>query len=329
MLIYIMERIADIDIAKGIGILMVMGLHCGFHQEWMATFEMPLFFILSGLFFKADIPFRQFLTKKTNTLLVPYLFFETPKLTYDFWYFLNHDVSIIECYTNSSIPTTTWFILCLFEIQIACYAIFKVTNARAWLVTIAAGLFMTGYCLSTAHTYNFLFLCSAITGASFFFTGYLTKRLITIKSRPVVFAASGGAMLAICYLVWTINHPNIFYRGNSLDDYLPFVAAMALFGSAGVISISKTFSSRLVEFFGRNSLIVLGTHLYIFLIFEKLIANLHPMQLFLTGVLLEIPIILVLRKFLPSVCGLKPLLGSCRSNQTSIQRLDPSEKLAN
>lgn len=326
-----MRRVTDIDIAKGIGILMVMGLHCGFHQDWMTTFEMPLFFILSGLFFKADMPFRQCLTKKINTLLIPYIFFEAPKLAYDFWYFASHDVSIIECYTSSSVPTTTWFILCLFEIQIACYAIFKVSNAKVWLISVAAALFLAGYRLSAAHIYNFLFLCSAVTGSSFFLTGYLAKKLITKSPEPVISAASGGIMLAICYLIWNIDHPNVFYRGNRLDDYLPLVIAMAFCGSAGIISLSKSFNSRFVEFFGRNSLIILGTHLYVFLIFERLNANLHPMLLFLTGVILEIPIILTLRKFLPYLCGIKPLFGNYQSNPThpiDRQSLNSSKELA-
>lgn len=38
------QRNTYIDIAKGIGIIMVLGLHTGFHFEWMTPFEMPLFF---------------------------------------------------------------------------------------------------------------------------------------------------------------------------------------------------------------------------------------------------------------------------------------------
>lgn len=67
-------RFQHIDIAKGIGILLVIALHTDFHQEWMTTFEMPLFFLLSGLFVKIDMPFREYAIKKINTLLVPYIF---------------------------------------------------------------------------------------------------------------------------------------------------------------------------------------------------------------------------------------------------------------
>lgn len=58
------QRNTYIDIAKGIGIIMVLGLHTGFHFEWMTPFEMPLFFFLSGVLFNEKIPFKLFVVKK-------------------------------------------------------------------------------------------------------------------------------------------------------------------------------------------------------------------------------------------------------------------------
>ncbi len=43
-------RYCHIDIAKGLGILAVVGLHTGFHVEAWIGWEMPLFFFLSGVF---------------------------------------------------------------------------------------------------------------------------------------------------------------------------------------------------------------------------------------------------------------------------------------
>lgn len=62
------QRNTYIDIAKGIGIIMVLGLHTGFHFEWMTPFEMPLFFFLSGVLFNEKIPFKLFVGKKTNRI---------------------------------------------------------------------------------------------------------------------------------------------------------------------------------------------------------------------------------------------------------------------
>ncbi len=74
------ERIGYIDIAKGIGILLVAMGHTGlslvapYLHKLIYSFHMPLFFFLSGYFFKPDIPFLALLKKRFNTVLKPYFF---------------------------------------------------------------------------------------------------------------------------------------------------------------------------------------------------------------------------------------------------------------
>lgn len=74
-----MKRYEHIDISKGIGILLVVFFHLpGVNrliyfnnwEGWITTFYMPLFFTLSGLFFKADKPL-----KRIKRLMVPYISF--------------------------------------------------------------------------------------------------------------------------------------------------------------------------------------------------------------------------------------------------------------
>jgi polysaccharide biosynthesis protein PslL len=74
------QRIAYIDIAKGIGILLVVLAHNGlqlvspFLHQLIYAFHMPLFFFLSGMFFKPEISFWELLKKRFNSLLLPYFF---------------------------------------------------------------------------------------------------------------------------------------------------------------------------------------------------------------------------------------------------------------
>ena len=60
------QRIQYIDIAKGIGILLVVIGHCinslSFLGKWIWSFHMPLFFVISGLCFNPS----------KNTLFVPF-----------------------------------------------------------------------------------------------------------------------------------------------------------------------------------------------------------------------------------------------------------------
>lgn len=74
------KRIEYLDIAKGIGILLVVLGHNDFEvislfvQRLIYSFHMPLFFFLSGYFLNTAIPFFEFVKKRFNSLLKPYLF---------------------------------------------------------------------------------------------------------------------------------------------------------------------------------------------------------------------------------------------------------------
>ena len=74
------QRLLYIDIAKGIGILLVALAHndlAGYAPllyHWIYSFHMPLFFFLSGLFFKPEIGFIDLLRRRFDSLLKPYFF---------------------------------------------------------------------------------------------------------------------------------------------------------------------------------------------------------------------------------------------------------------
>ena len=74
------KRIEYIDIARGIGILLVVLAHNDFGfisqygHEVIYSFHMPLFFFLSGYFIKTDISFFDFFKKRFHSLLKPFLF---------------------------------------------------------------------------------------------------------------------------------------------------------------------------------------------------------------------------------------------------------------
>jgi fucose 4-O-acetylase-like acetyltransferase len=74
------KRIAYLDVARGIGILLVvlghndLGALSPFLHQLIYSFHIPLFFFLSGYFLNTSIPFREFLGKRFHTVLKPYLF---------------------------------------------------------------------------------------------------------------------------------------------------------------------------------------------------------------------------------------------------------------
>ena len=79
------KRIEYFDLMKGVCIVLVVVCHC--YEELGLTVEkkhiwsmlehlrMPLYFFLSGMFFKEYSCFVDFLIRKTNKLIIPFLFF--------------------------------------------------------------------------------------------------------------------------------------------------------------------------------------------------------------------------------------------------------------
>ena len=73
-----MKRDSAIDIAKAIGILLMILGHCfgisGILRNFIFSFHMPLFFIFSGYFFKMPQNMKEMVTKNVRHLVLPYFF---------------------------------------------------------------------------------------------------------------------------------------------------------------------------------------------------------------------------------------------------------------
>ncbi len=73
------KRVAFVDIAKGLGIMIVCLGHSGaedFFMPWIGGFIVPLFFFLSGYMYKdKGLPIKTDLLSKAKKLLKPYFFF--------------------------------------------------------------------------------------------------------------------------------------------------------------------------------------------------------------------------------------------------------------
>lgn len=75
-----MNRIAFIDIARGLGILLVVLGHGGTRDaspllfNLIYAFHMPFFFFLSGMVFRPETPFGEFFSKRLHGLVKPFFF---------------------------------------------------------------------------------------------------------------------------------------------------------------------------------------------------------------------------------------------------------------
>lgn len=152
------QRIEYIDLAKFIGIFLMVLCHAGMHN--MATsviyaFHMPLFFFLSGYLFdrnKTSTTFGSIMRKKAFSILVPYYLFSFilcfgTRGIYDWGLLLYASRDSLAVAADN---TALWFLPCFFISIIVFYFVVKITRRSNILygisiIAIACAGFVLAY----------------------------------------------------------------------------------------------------------------------------------------------------------------------------------------
>lgn len=151
-------RIEYIDLFRGIGIiLMVMG-HVGFgsfFDRWIHIFHMPMFFIISGYFWK-DHPFSTMLKKKARTLLIPYITFGLIHIIIHFIRIGNIDAHAFylllwENTAEGGVPIAgaLWFLTAMFFSEVLFWCIQKINVSDNWKNIIICLITISGMACAT------------------------------------------------------------------------------------------------------------------------------------------------------------------------------------
>ncbi len=276
-------RIDSIDTAKGLTLLFVIYLHIsacyGGHPYpdsdfgiAISTFFMPVFFILSGLFFSAKNDFIPWLKKKTKRLLIPYCFFYILTFLVSFLVvrilgvetkngFAWSNIFIVfraDVFSNSTI----WFLLALFWSSLFLYLIVKFLHSKWSQLLIVVLLFCFGWTCN-AFTINIpLYFDSAMSMLPFLYLGYLLKSIDFVK----YIEGQGKILLVLGLLLMMINlftAEGTSLVNNRIGDPAHYFFG-ALVGSFSIIFICAFLNKiPVATFIGRNSLTVLCIHGYI------------------------------------------------------------------
>lgn len=104
-----------LDIAKGIGIILVVIGHCVFPNHLLIdSFHMPLFFVLAGLTFKIK-PASIFILSKINRIGVPFIF----------WSIVSAVLALIPHLYTGPFNGPLWFLQSIFTGLICAFFILK------------------------------------------------------------------------------------------------------------------------------------------------------------------------------------------------------------
>lgn len=322
------ERIEFIDLAKGICILLVVQIHVFGDTSWnifkvFSIFRMPLYFFLSGVFFKSYDGFYSFLKKKTNKLLIPFFscfFLSIIPLHFFFDYVVGNNLfSWMDLFGANhgrfyhDINGAVWFLLALFDVNILFFIIHSVTHNNLLVVIFSVLLGFIGLSLDQCSLWLPMWVDTSLTALPFFAAGYLVKQVTNFFSNTHTdkyYLSFLFCVLCFVIIVYYINKDvlSIDFGDNHYEiDFLGLYIG-GLSGVFCVMILAKIIGFiPVVSYLGRYSIVVLCTHLiYLFFIRnaffqmginqEKGIINCF---VFLIIVLLSLPTIRFGIKYLP------------------------------
>lgn len=321
-------RIEFIDLAKGLCILLVVVYHTEIVRidiPGLKALRMPLYFILSGLFFKSYGGVAQHIIKKTNKILIPFLFF----------YFLSWiELLLLDIAPWNTKPVTQpiyalfmerigpiWFLECLFFTSVLfCFVSVLLQNELArFVAVIAMGAF--GYYFSINNIFMPCQIDVVFTAMPFFYFGYILKQTpLLYPSKYDQYAPISGIFLLIVgtLLYYLFDKPFIEFWDNTISGNLIQNYLLSLIFVTGVLLICKKIKwLPVISYIGRYSIIVLVMHqivLQAMKTFEPYLLGYginYIYFIFTFGISwVSIPI---LRKYLPQFTAQKDLIRDLKS----------------
>lgn len=305
--------------------------HVGIEIPYLDIIRMPLYFIISGLFFKEYSGFIDFSLRKINKILIPFIVFYT--IGYACYYAIRYlspesnliDNGILDIFTRSHhvFNTPVWFLLSLFWVSLLfylCKLISKNVKHESMTLAIVVMLFASfGQIMSCCGVRTPLFIDTSLSALPFYYIGYLLKKsnfLLPTKSDKYNWP------LFVILIVITIGITEILSLYVDVQyNHIPIVCyAVSTTGVLSVLLACKIFGYiKIVSYFGRYSIIILVTHNLVYrflkLIFQRLsyTPNYFEWIQFIFVVSVSLLIIPFCIKFLPKITAQKDLIKNIYS----------------
>lgn len=336
------KRIEYLDLAKGFCIILVVLYHVLGHLHAISeyvylitTFSMPLYFFISGLFFKEYEGFLGFLLRKINKQLIPFCFFYLttsfilPNILHFGGFTVSHTQSlgiqgILAFIFNEEFANDPlWFIWCLFIVNMLFYICVIIVNkicvSSVWQVALLTVFcFTVGFLnsLFIASRINILgFVDSAMAALPFFCVGYIFNRFTDIL-RPNVWDKYLPVLMIACFALTFFfggrcSYMHNVFRINPIAQYL-----CGITGTLFIIFSSKIIRYiPFISYWGRYSLMILVSHGLLLQIFVPLLRKVHLPISVTTVILLAVLmfsyqiIIPLMKKYLPHVTAQKDMIN--------------------
>lgn len=272
------KRIEWIDVAKGVGIVLVSFGHLrngDGESVWLPAldvpidaiylFHMPLFFLLGGLTFSRRGGFKAFLARKAKTLLVPYYVFSLYFLAKPFAILLipsmratfqtSHDYGITHQFLDVLIMGNgLWFLMAFFVGECLMYGLTSLTDDGRVLAAIGMAFVILSTFVSSQTGWPALpfQIAAGVKAAGYMCVGYVLKEWL--KAIPRGRAGVSSACAAVVFL--TLAVPAVVGIVPDGPALLAASVAAAFLGTFAVIWLCIAVGScRMLAYIGRYSLV--------------------------------------------------------------------------
>lgn len=288
------KRIAYLDVAKGIGILLVVLAHNYVRVaipglgKFIFSFHMPFFFLLSGMLFKPEYPLRVLFKRRFETLIRPY--FAAILLLYSVYFFytdirlmtlLRRVVRSLYASGNYIEWAQLWFLPHLFLLNMFAGMLFLLLYGRIkslWLrMLFLAGMLWAGVAFLPVYYMKEITLAGQtilldglpasmdllpIT-ATYFLVGYELRQRVSESFYASVWTLLISGLALVSLNIIFPDHMDLFFR--TYDSFL-INTLEALSGSIFILSLSSRIAFNqnwlfsALKYFGQITIILLIFH---------------------------------------------------------------------
>ena len=331
------QRIAYIDFMKCLCIMLIVMYHIDHEffnyllpnlNDALQAFRLPMYYFISGIFFKLYSGYADFTRRKVNNILVPFVFFVVLAFVYHVLEYgvrlavgaepIALDLSLLYApfiQRYWTITTPLWFLLSLFWVNIMFYALHRWVKSLWALLFLVAVLSALGYWLGLRQIQLPLMLDTSLVALPYFVLGWGVKRMGAVQPSHLDRWGILVLLLVMAPIYYFSDYMNLHFQ--VLPAYwklyaFPFMAIVALFWASKPLPRVPVLCH-----YGRYSLIILGTHPLFFLPLRsvcQLRLGMEPgialtLLVFVLTMLLEWPLIWLLKTYFPRFTAQEPLFG--------------------
>lgn len=272
---------------------------------------------MSGLFFRNSGDFLTLLRKKFNQLFVPLVFFYflAVALSYGSVRLLSHNFlwapltfdGFLAKDTFPNVPM--WFLQALLVDFILAYFITKASSRVIWqgsIVLIFAGI---GNLLARIELVLPFHISTAFTCLPYFWIDYVCRNSSVLRPHKYdKFAFPVGLLMVIAGIVLyeLSGNPRLTFWRNYIEGrwYVCYVVASLMV--PGILFMCKSIKSLpLINYMGRHSIIVYGTHYVLIHILKGWFSMVH---VFIIVTIICICLIPIIKTLFPYFCAQKELI---------------------